>query len=86
MSNLYDSKKALNKKNVNDIKEEVIKQSWISLRQYFDGAGNGSEAKIAVVALGIAVKEQQADNNKRAVDLAYSKFSNNVKEIILDED
>ena len=78
---IYDSREKLRKVDVGEIKKQVIKDSWISLRQYFDGAGNGSEAKIAVVALGIAVKEQQAENNQRAVDLAYEKFSNNAKQI-----
>ena len=73
---VYETKELMRQKSVAELKKGVVEESWISLRQYFDGAGNGSEAKIAVVALGIAVKEQQADNNKRAVDLAYEKFAN----------
>lgn len=74
---VYQTKDSLRKMDVETLRKEVIKDAWVSLKQYFDGAGNGSEAKIAVVALGISVKEQQAENNRKAIDLAYTKMFGN---------
>lgn len=71
--NIYQTKESLKKMDVEELKKEVVKDAWVSLKQYFDGAGNGNEAKVAVVTLGISVKEKQADNNKRAIDLAYTR-------------
>lgn len=70
---IYQEKQSLKKMDIEELKNEVVKDAWVSLKQYFDGAGNGSEAKVAVVALGIAVKERQADNNRRAIDLSYKR-------------
>ena len=78
---IYTKRQELIKTDVDVIKKDVILRSWASLKQYFDGNGNGSEAKVAVITLGIIAKEQQAENNRRAVDLAYSKFMNNPKNL-----
>lgn len=70
------SKEELRKVDANQLKGEVERESWIALRQYFDGKGNGSEAKIAVIALGILVKEKQATNNQRKLDIIERGLEN----------
>lgn len=70
---VYSERSKMRELSIKDIKQMVVKDAWISLKQYFDGNGNGNEAKVAAVALGIVAKEKQAENNKRAVDLAYAK-------------
>lgn len=70
------SKEELRKVDATQLKGEVERESWIALRQYFDGKGNGSEAKIAVVALGILVKEKQASNNQRKLDIIERGLEN----------
>ena len=69
MSEVKRSKEQLQKLSTDNIKIEVEKDCWISLKRYFDGWGNGPEAKIAVVALGTLAKEQQSRNNARQLDL-----------------
>ena len=70
-----ESKEQLAQKSTAVIKQEVEKDSWIALRQYFCGAGNGPEAKIACVVLSTLAREQQAANNKRQLDLVERRIS-----------
>ena len=41
------TKEQLEKFNVEELKKGVEKDAWIALKQYFDGKGNGTEAKTA---------------------------------------
>ena len=74
MGKVYQTKESLKKMDVSKLKEEVAKDSWVTLKQYFDGLTDSTEAKIAVVVLNVLVKEKQAENNMRAINLAYAKF------------
>lgn len=69
-----ESKEQLAKKEVGELKQAVQKDAWISLKQYFDGAGNGPEAKIACVVVGTLAREEQAKNNARQLDLLERRF------------
>lgn len=69
------SKDELLKLDLIEIKEKVEKDAWISLKEYFDGAGNGAAAKIAVVALRVLATEQQAKNNSRQLDLVEHRLA-----------
>lgn len=69
-----DSRKAILKQGLGTIKANVELNAWASLEDYFGGAGNGTEAKIAVVTLGIMAKELQAKNNSRQLDLIELKM------------
>ena len=68
------SKKEWDKKDISELKTLVEKDSWIALKQYFDGRGNGSEAKVAVGVLGSIGRFQQAENNRRQLDLVEKKM------------
>ena len=68
------SKLEWDKLNDKQIENRVEKDSWIALKQYFDGKGNASEAKIAVFVLGILAKKQQAMNNKRQLDIVEQRL------------
>ena len=56
------------------LKTDVEKEAWIALRQYFYGAGNGSEAKISVGILSNIAREKQADNNARQLDIIEKRL------------
>lgn len=68
------SKEQIEKLALGELKVKVEKQSWVALAYYFGEGGNGPEAKVAVVALGVLAKEQQAMNNKRQLDLVEAKL------------
>lgn len=74
MLTVKKSKEELLKLSTEQLKTEVEKDCWVALKQYFDGKGNGSEAKIAVVALGTLAKESQAKNNARQLDLVEKRL------------
>lgn len=73
-TNVRLSKGELNKLPLRDLKHQVEKDAWVSLKQYFDGRGNGPEAKIAVVVVGTLAKEKQAENNSRQLDIVEKKL------------
>ena len=60
--------------NIDEIKQHVIRDAWIVLKKYFKGEADGNEAKIAVITLGIVVKEMQAKNNERQLTLMEKRF------------
>ena len=62
--------------NLDEIKQQVIRDAWIVLKKYFKGEADGNEAKIAVVTLGIVVKELQAKNNERQLTLLEKRYDN----------
>lgn len=66
---IKENKEVLLKKNIPELKDIVTKDCWVALRQYFDGKGNGPEAKIACVVLSTLAKEQQSKNNARQLDI-----------------
>jgi len=68
------SKEQLAQMETTDIKKQVEKDSWIALKQYFDGRGNGPEAKIAVVVVGTLAKEDATKNNARQLDLVEMRL------------
>lgn len=68
------SKEELRKIEITTLKNKVEQESWIALKQYFDGRGNGPEAKIAVITLGILAKEAQAKNNSRQLDIIEQRL------------
>lgn len=74
MLEVKENKEQLAKFDLKEIKGRVEKDAWIALKQYFDGKGNGSEAKIAVVIIGTLAKEMQASNNKRQLDIVEKKL------------
>lgn len=69
-----ESKDQLSQRTVEELKNFVAKDAWISLRQYFTGAGNGPEAKVACVVITTLTREQQARNNARQLDLMERRF------------
>lgn len=69
------SKEEWDKKTSKEIQELVEKDSWIELKQYFDGKGNTVQAKIAVMTLGIIARREQSKNNARALDMAARQKS-----------
>ena len=69
------SKEELRKKNVTVVKQETEKEAWIALRRYFDGAGNGQEAKVACVVVGTLAKEEQSKNNARQLDIIEKRLA-----------
>ena len=73
------SKSELRRKDVQELRTGVEKESWIALSQYFNGAGNGAEAKVAVVVLGTLARERQVANNSRQLDIME-------KRLLLDKD
>ncbi len=76
MENNYvkSSKSELFELETDALKKDVEKKSWIALRQYYDGAGNGAEAKIAVVVIGTLAREMQSTNNRRQLDLVEKRM------------
>jgi hypothetical protein len=63
------SREQLIEYDIDDLKASVEKDSWITLKQYFDGKGNGPAAKVACVVIGTLAKEQQSKNNARQLDI-----------------
>jgi len=70
-----ETKEQLSHKNTPTIKQEVEKDSWIALRQYFCGAGNGPEAKIACIVIGTLAREHQARNSERQLDIIERRLA-----------
>jgi len=56
------------------MEKEVYKESLVSLLHYFNGGGNGPEAKLACAALGTLAKREQASNNRKSLDLVVQKL------------
>lgn len=76
MSFVGQSKEQLQKLSLKDIKEKTSHDAWIALKQYFDGKGNGPEAKVACVVIGTLAREEQAKNNARQLDLLEKRLLN----------
>ena len=71
MSTLVNmSQQELQDLSVEELKKNVEKDAWVSLKQYFDGRGTEPEAKAALTALGILTKKLQARNNERQKRIA----------------
>ena len=75
MAYIGKSKEQLQKSELVDLKKDVAKDAWISLKQYFDGRGNGPEAKVACVVIGTLAREEQAKNNSRQLDLLERRLA-----------
>lgn len=73
-TNKIEYKETLRKKDVNELKQAVIKEAWIALTNYFNGAQNEKEAKISIGVLTIRSREMQSENNSRALDLMEVKL------------
>ncbi len=56
------------------LEQEVYKESLVSVLHYFNGGGNGPEAKIAVATLGNLAKREQATNNRKSIELVANKL------------
>ena len=69
-----ESKQQLLAKPLPNLKDSAIKKSWVALNQYFDGAGNGPEAKVACVVITAATREMQAVNNAKSLELISSRL------------
>ena len=69
------TKQEARKQDLGVLKLDVEKEAWAALKAYFNGNGNGSEAKIAVVTLGVLAKEMQAKNNARQMDIIEKRMS-----------
>ena len=74
MTSIMESKGKLQTKEMSVLKKLVEKDCWVSLKRYFDGAGNGPEAKVAVVTLGTLARERQADNNARQLNIIEKRL------------
>lgn len=74
MSYVGKSKEQLSKQDLESLKLDVAKDSWVSLKQYFDGRGNGQEAKVACVIIGTLAREEQAKNNARQLDILEKRL------------
>ncbi len=64
-----EGRESLLKRGLSELETLVEKDCWIALRQYFDGAKNGPEAKIACVVLSTLARKQQAANNARQLNI-----------------
>lgn len=60
---------ALKDVKITEVKQQVGRDAWIALKQYFAGANNGTEAKVACVVIGVLAKEEQSKNNARQIDI-----------------
>ena len=74
MTQVKSSKEQLSKLSLEKLKKEGEKKSWVALNYYFDGGGNGPEAKLAVVTIGTLAKEAQAKNNSRQLDIVEKRL------------
>ena len=71
---IRSSKDQLEKLPLDKLKLETAKNAWVALKYYFDGGGNGSEAKVACVVIGTLAKEEQSRNNARSLDLIEKRL------------
>ncbi len=69
------SKEQLLKMTTDGLKREAEHKCWVALNYYFDGGGNGPEAKVAVVTLGTLAKEAQSKNNARQLDIIEKRLA-----------
>ena len=70
-----ESKDTLSHRTLKEVRDQVQKDAWIALRQYFCGAGNGPEAKVACVVISTIAREKQSENNARQLTLLEKRFS-----------
>ena len=68
------SKEQLSKLETVELRERVEKKARIAMDQYFDGRGNGSEAKMAAVVVSTLAREKQAENNRRQLNLIEERL------------
>ena len=72
---VLSTKSELTAIRIDKLEETVKKGCYVALRQYFDGAGNGPEAKVAYITLGVMARETQSANGSRALDLLEKKYN-----------
>lgn len=65
-----------------NLKEVADKKAWVALNQYFDGAGNGPEAKVACVVITNVIREMQAENNKEQLALNRERIKLGMRTIV----
>jgi hypothetical protein len=68
------SKEQLKQVGLPEVKKEVEQDAWIALKQYFDGKGNGPEAKVACIVIGTLAREEQSKNNARQLDIIEARM------------
>ncbi len=69
-----ETKEQLSRRQTQTIKDDVTKDAWIALRQYFCRAGNGAEAKVACIVIATLARESQARNNSRQLDILEKRL------------
>ena len=74
-----ESEEQLKAKGLEQLKSDAELQSWIKINRYFQGAGNGPEAKIAVVVIGNIIKERAIKNTTRLLDMQSEKMNNRLE-------
>lgn len=69
------TKEELRKLDAFTIREQAIKDAWIAIHRYYNGAGNGPEADFSVVAIAAKAKEMGAENGRKALDVIIEKLN-----------
>lgn len=63
---------------VEKLTEDVIRECFVSWKNYFAGAGNGEQAKMSVAILGRIVGMRAAENNKRGLELVAMRIETKI--------
>lgn len=74
MTRVKQSRAQLLQTELSSLKQDAEKQAWAALNQYFDGAGNGPEARIACIVLTALVREHQATNHSRQLSIVERRL------------
>jgi len=67
------------------LKEQVEKECYAAVLEYFGGKGNGPEAKLSAVMLGNIYKKDQAINNARSLDLLTKRLAATENSLLLNK-
>lgn len=68
------SKTELKKLSVEELREGLYKDCLVSLTQYFEGRGNGPEAKVASIVYTAIGRENATRNNEKSLALVEAKL------------
>lgn len=73
-SSVHASREQLGNLTIETLKGQVEKDAWVALKLFLSGFGNIVEAKISAIVLNVIVKEMQAKNNARSLDIISKRL------------
>ena len=79
MAYIGKTKEQYEKLTTDELWTEMERKAVVAINQYYDGKGNGPEAKLSAVVIGATTKRDQTRNGARALDMVAARIQTRIQ-------